>query len=183
MGYKIILLLNTFSPTCFLLCLSFSSFFPPTFSKWPIWPRNRNQMHLWTSKFTLNWLCRRKVSITLIEAIFLFFFFGSLKVLIKMNENSGVQFQRWNCFSLHLSLSISRSQVREETCSPAFSWVPFWAHLCSQEERPVLFLLWKVGVMFWLMHELLGRAEVLGPVSDIPICVPTTVSWFNYSTL
>lgn len=89
-----------------------------------------------------------------------------------MNENSGVQFQRWNCFSLHLSLSISRSQVREEACSPAFSWVPFWALRCSQEERPVLFLLWKVGVTFWLMHALLGRAEVLGQWVTSPSVSP-----------
>ena len=78
--------------------------------------------------------------------------------------------------------SVSRSQVREEACSPAFSWVPFWAHLCSQEKRLVLFLLSKEGVKFRLMHTSLGKAEVLGPVSDIPVCVLNAVSWLNYST-
>lgn len=32
------------------------------------------------------------------------------------------------------------------------------------------------------MHTLLGKAEVLGPVSDIPVCVLNAVSWLNYST-
>ena len=46
----------------------------------------------------------------------------------------------------------------------------------------MLFLLSKEGVKFRLMHTLLGKAEVLGPVSDIPVCVLNAVSWLNYST-